>query len=148
MSDEKTFEFTQEEECQAAHINLVSFILVTSRYLQEHALDAPMFWHFVGQHCAPGGAELDRGDIEEAARRIALNMASSGGQLDSMKIEAEQAELVLRGWPPEDFAQFFAVSVEDAAQMVEVFRPITASLDIAYDWQLENGAIKMRLQKK
>jgi hypothetical protein len=148
MIEEKMFKFTQEEECQAAHTNLISLILVTNRYLQEHALDVATFWHFIGQHFAPGWTDVAQADIQEVSRRILLNMASCGGQLDSMKVENEQAEFVIQGWPPEDFAQFFAISAEDAAQMVEVFRPITASLSIAYDWQLEHGAVKMHLQKE
>jgi hypothetical protein len=148
MLEEKTFEFTQEEQCQAAHGNLVALILVATLYLQEHALDVPTFWEFIGQHFSRGWADVPLGDIQEASRRIIWNLVSCGGQLESLKLDKDQAELVIQGWPPEDSAQFFAVSAEDAAQMVEVFRPITASLAIAYDWQLDDGAIKIHLQKE
>ena len=148
MLEEKTFEFTHKEEYQAAHGNLIAVILVATLYLQEHALDVSTFWHFIGQHFSRGWAEIPPGDIQEVARRITANMVSCGGQLDSLKLDKDQAELVIQGWPPEEFAEFFAISAEDAAQMVEVFRPITASLAIAYDWQLDDGAIKIHLQKE
>ena len=148
MLEEKTFEFTHKEEYQAAHGNLIAVILVATLYLQEHALDVSTFWQFIGQHFSRGWADVPPGDIKEVARRIALNMASSGGQLDSLKLDADQAELVIQGWPPEEFAQFFAVSAKDAAQMVEVFHPIAASLAIAYNWQLVDGVIKIHLQKE
>ena len=148
MIEEKTFQFTQEEEGMAAHTNLVSVILVTNRYLQEHALDVATFWHFIGQRFATGWTDVAHGDIQEVSRRIALNMASCGSQLESLKIEDEQTKLTFSNWPPEKIAQFFAITAEDAAPMVEVFRPITASLSIVYDWRLEDGVIKIHLKKE
>ena len=145
MLEERTISLTQEEICDAARSNLVSFILVAIQYLKENELDTVTFWQYVGKQFAAGWTE---GDIEEVARAIALNMASCGGKLQAIHSDSVQTELIIEGWPPEEFAKFYSISLEDAAQMVEVFRPIAKSLGLSYDWKQEdNSTIKITLKK-
>ncbi len=146
MSEEKLFTFSTEDKYQSAQGNLISFILVVIKYLQKNELNVRAFWQYVGQQFAMGWTNVEKGDVQGVAQGIALNMASVGSDVQAIQSNSEQVKLIVNGWPTEGFAQNFLVSVKDAAQMVEVFRPIAASLDLSYDWQQEDSTITMTIK--
>ena len=147
MLNEKTISLTQEEICEAAHGNLVSFILVVVQFMRLKDINDDEFWHFIGQKFAPGWADVADGDMEEVALRITRNMASCGAELQTFSQDDRQGQLVFTGWPPEWAIDFLDSSVEDAAPLCEVFRPITQSLGLEYTWHLVDDVIKMVIKR-
>ena len=145
MLQEKTLTFDREELCNAAHGNLVSLLLVTIRFMQEQALDADGFWHFVGERYGAGWADVEPGDVDEVALRIARNMLSAGAEVEDYSREGGRARLVLSGWPPAWAVAFLGVPAEEAASICEIFRPITASLGVGYAWEETDGILTLAL---
>lgn len=134
MLKEKTLEFTDERKALASQGNLISVILVATRYLKDNDLNVSDFWQYIGRHFAKGWEDVEKGNIDEVVERIAINMASCGCDIQLIQSDEKQASLEIWGWPNKDLADFFSVSVEDAEKMLEVFRPIAASRGLDYEW--------------
>lgn len=147
MQKEAEFTFTSKELCRAAHGNLVSIILVANLYFQAQELDVAAFWRFMGQKFLAGWTEVEKGDLDEVARRITYNISSCGAELQSYSRDESQGKLVFTGWPPPAMADFFAISAVEAAPVCEVFQPIAASLGLNYTWQLSEDIITIWLEK-
>lgn len=115
-------------------------MLVAIRYLQEKELNVADFWQYVGRQFAAEWTAVEKGDVQKAVWHIARNMASCGGEVQVIQSSAELVRLAVKSWPPEEYVQICSISLENAAQMVEVFHPIAASLELSYEWQQEEDS--------
>lgn len=147
MLEEKSLTFTLEELGRVAHRNFVSLAVVAMQFMDENNLDVDAFWHYVGRKFLAGWTDVEKGDLDEIALRIARNMASCGVALQSFSRDARQARLAFIGWPPTWAAEAWGISVEEAARSAEIFRPITKQMECEYEWQLEDGVITMHVTR-
>ena len=146
MSDATNTEFTPEEITSQAQGNATAFVLTTFAYLKERGLDLNEYVAFHGRRFAPAWEELRGGPVVEVARLAALNAVSVGGQLRLLSGDDRGAEVLVAGWPDDEFLGMLQLSREDGELQYNAFRPIMEHLGIHYEWRREEDAVRMTFE--
>jgi hypothetical protein len=103
VSDAMSTEFSSEELLSQAQGNATALALGAIAYLKDQNSPADEFFKFVGERFAPGWEELRGGSTKDVARTAALNMVSVGGSLRSLSGDDNHAEVLIAGWPANEF---------------------------------------------
>ena len=147
MSDAADVGFSPEEVSSQAQGNATAFALTALAYLKERGLDLDEYVAFHGRRFAPGWEELRARPVVEVARLAALNAVSLGATLRSLSGDDRSAEVVVAGWPQEDFLDLLRLSPEDAERQHDAFGPIMEHLGIRYGWRREGDAVRMTFER-
>ena len=102
---------------------------------------------FHGRRFAPLWEELRGRPVVEVARLAALNAVSLGATLISLSGDDRRAEVLVAGWPDEEFLDLLQLSREDAQRQLDAFGPITEHLGIRYGWRREGDAVRMTFER-
>jgi hypothetical protein len=143
MSDANNTEFTPEEVLSQAQGNATALVLTAYAYLKEQGLDIEGYVAFHGRRFAPAWEELRGGPVVEVARLAALNAVSLGATLRSLSGDERGAEVLLSGWPDDEFLDMLQLSREEGEKQYDAFGPITEHLGIRYEWRREGDAVRM-----
>jgi hypothetical protein len=74
-----------------------------------------------------------------------------GGTLVSLSGDDTHAEVLLAGWPDEEFLselQELQLTQSDGDRLLNAFEPIMEYLGIRYAWQREGEAVKLTFEKE
>ena len=148
MSDSTDIQFTQEELLEQAQGNATAFVLSIFAYLKQRGLDPDEYVAFFGRTFAPGWEDRRGRPVVEVARVAALNHVSVGGTLVSLSGDDMHAEVLLTGWPDEEFLGELEFTQSDGDRLLNAFEPIMEYLDIRYAWQREGEAVKLTFAKE
>jgi hypothetical protein len=143
VSDSIDVQFTQEEVSEQAQGNATAFVLAVFAYLKQRGLDPDDYVAFFGRAFAPGWDNLRGRPVAEVARVAALNHVSVGGTLVSVSGDDTHAEVLLAGWPDEEFLSELQLSQSDGDRLWNAFEPIMEYLGIRYGWQREGEVAKL-----
>jgi hypothetical protein len=146
MSDATNAEFTPEEVLSQAQGNATAFILTTYAYLKERGLDLDKYVSFHGRRFALAWEELRGEPVVEVARLVALNAVSVGATLRSLSGDERGADVLVAGWPDEEFLDMLQLSREDGERQYNAFLPIMEHLGIHYEWRREDDAVRMTFE--
>ena len=146
MSDATNAEFTPEEILSQAQGNATAFVLTTYAYFKERGLDIDEFVELHGRSFAPAWEELRGQPVSEVARLAALNAVSLGATLDSLSGDDRRAEVLVSGWPDDDFLEMLQLSREEGERQYNAFRPIMEYLGIHYEWRREEYGVRMTFE--
>jgi len=147
MSDAADVGFSPEEVSSQAQDNATAFALTALAYLKERGLDLDEYVAFHGRRFAPAWEDLRARPVVEVARLAALNAVSLGATLRSLSGDDRSAEVVVAGWPQEDFLDLLRLSPEDAERQHDAFGPIMEHLGIRYGWRREGDAVRMNFER-
>src|SRR5918998_4182297 len=147
MSDAAAADFSPEEVSSQAQTNATAFALAALAYLKERGLDPDEYVAFHGRRFAPAWEELRGQSVLEVARLAALNAVSLGATLRSLSGDDRSAEVLVAGWPDEEFLQMLGLSREDAERQHGAFGPIMEHLGIRYGWRREGDAVRMTFER-
>ena len=148
MSDSTNAHFTQEEVLDLAQANATAFVLSAFAYLKERGLDPEEYVAFFGRRFAPGWEELRDRPVADVAREAALNHVSVGGTLRSLSGDDTHAEVLLSGWPGEEFLGELRLDQSESDRLLNAFGPIMEYLGIRYAWQREGEAVKLTFERE
>ena len=79
---------------------------------------------------------------------MALNAVSVGATLRSLSGDDRGAEVLVAGWPDDEFLDMLQLSREDGERQYNAFRPIMEYLGIHYEWRREEYAVRMTFELK
>src|ERR687893_1115764 len=147
VSDAADVGFSPEEVSDQAQGNATALALTALAYLKERGLDLDEYVAFHGRRFAPAWEELRGRPVAEAARLAALNAVSLGATLISLSGDDRRAEVLVAGWPDEEFLDLLQLSREDAQRQLDAFGPITEHLGIRYGWRREGDAVRMTFER-
>ena len=147
MTDAIEGEFSPEEISFQAQNNATALALTALAYLKERGLDLDEYVAFHGRRFAPAWEELRGRPVVEAARLAALNAVSLGATLRSLSGDDNSAEVLVAGWPDEEFLDLLGLSREDAQRQHGAFGPIMEQLGIRYGWRREGEAVRMTFER-
>jgi len=147
MSDAADAEFSPEEVSSQAQGNATALALTALAYLKERGLDLDEYVAFHGRRFAPLWEELRGRPVVEVARLAALNAVSLGATLISLSGDDRRAEVLVAGWPDEEFLDLLQLSREDAQRQYGAFGPIMEHLGIRYGWRREGDAVRMTFEQ-
>ena len=135
MPDATDQGFAPEEVLSQAQGNATALFLAAIAFLKERGLDAGEYASFFGRRFAPGWEELRGRPLADIARMAALNAVSVGGQVREVSGEGSRAEVVVAGWPAEEFLDILRLTRDDAERVYDLFYPIMGHLGIRYEWR-------------
>jgi hypothetical protein len=136
MGDE-AITFGEKELLEAAEGNATAFIMATISYLQEKNLSTQDWARFVGDLFAPSWDEVKHKGVDEIAREVALNVATTGGRILSVTGDKDGAEVVAL-WPAnEEWLSDANLQRNDVQPLLEVFTPIAERLGVNVESQME-----------
>jgi hypothetical protein len=118
------------------------------KLLKERGLDLDEYVAFHGRRFAPAWEELRGGPVVEVARLVALNAVSVGATLRSLSGDHRGAEVIVAGWPDDEFLDMLQLSREEGERQYNAFRPIMEYLGIHYEWRREEDAVRMTFELK
>lgn len=98
--------FTTEELFDYARRNATGFSLALLDYANEHGHGPESAAEWVGRRFAPGWDDLTDKSVSGVARAIALNIASTGGEVTSVGGDDQHAEIVYSQWPSDGTLSF------------------------------------------
>jgi hypothetical protein len=148
VSDSTNTHFTQEEVLEMAQGNATAFILTAFAYLKERGLDPDEYVAFVGRQVAPGWEEMRGRPVADVAREAALNPVSVGATLLSLSGDDTHAEVLVAGWPDEEFLSELQLTQSDGDRLLNAFEPIMEYLGIRYAWQREGEAVRLSFDRE
>jgi hypothetical protein len=148
VSDSTNTHFTQEEVLEMAQGNATAFILTAFAYLKERGLDPDEYVAFFGRQVAPGWEDMRGRPVAEVARVAALNPVSVGATLLSLSGDDTHAEVLLAGWPDEEFMSELQLTQSDSDRLLNAFEPIMEYLGIRYAWQREGEAVRLSFDRE
>jgi hypothetical protein len=148
VSDSTNTHFTQEEVLEMAQGNATAFILTAFAYLKELGLDPDEYVAFFGRQVAPGWEDMRGRPVAEVARVAALNPVSVGATLLSLSGDDTHAEVLLAGWPDEEFMSELRLTQSDSDRLLNAFEPIMEYLGIRYAWQREGEAVRLSFDRE
>ena len=146
MEDSSPIEALRLEEVfQQARGNAGAFPLVLLAYARDQGRPLAEAVAFVGHAFAPGWEE-DRGQGAAAAMRwVALNLASSGAEVQGLAGDAARAEVTVMGWPAAEDLAAFGLSRDEGDTFYGVFEPIAEHLGLRYAWRRDGEAVVLAL---
>jgi hypothetical protein len=148
VSDAMSTEFSSEELLSQAQGNATALALGAIAYLKDQNSPADEFFKFVGERFAPGWEELRGGSTKDVAQTAALNMVSVGGSLRSLSGDDNHAEVLIAGWPANEFLSELEITQSESDSLWHVFEPIIEYLGLRYAWQRQDEAVKMPLERE
>jgi hypothetical protein len=148
VSDSTNTHFTQEEVLEMAQGNATAFILTAFAYLKQRGLDPDEYVAFFGRQVAPGWEDMRGRPVAEVARVAALNPVSVGATLLSLSGDDTHAEVLLAGWPDEEFMSELRLTQSDSDRLLNAFEPIMEYLGIRYAWQREGEAVRLSFDRE
>jgi hypothetical protein len=148
VSDSTNTHFTQEEVLEMAQGNATAFILTAFAYLKERGLDPDEYVAFFGRQVAPGWEDMRGRPVAEVARVAALNPVSVGATLLSLSGDDTHAEVLLAGWPDDEFMSALRLTQSDSDRLLNAFEPIMEYLGIRYAWQREGEAVRLSFDRE
>jgi hypothetical protein len=146
VPDATNAEFSPEEILSQAQGNATAFVLTTYAFLKDRGLDIDEYVEFHGRSFAPAWEGLRGEPVVEVARLAALNAVSVGATLRSLSGDDGRAEVLVAGWPDEEFLEMLHLSHEDGERQHSAFRPIMEHLGIRYEWRREGDAVRMTFE--
>jgi hypothetical protein len=146
VSDSTDAQFTQEEVLEMAQGNATAFILTALAYLKERGLDPDEYVAFFGRQATHSWEELRGRPVADVARMAALNPVSVGATLRSLSGDDTHAEVLLAGWPDEEFLSELGLTQSDGDRVLNAFEPIMEYLGIRYAWQREGDAVRLTFE--
>lgn len=120
--------FTNDELLEQAKGNAIAIMLVSVAYLKRTGASAMDWTRFAGAALAPSWREAADFDASQLARIWALNLASTGGAVQSLQGDAQRAELVVSDWPSGDVLMALGLTREDADPLLELVPLLTGSV--------------------
>jgi hypothetical protein len=148
VSDSTNTQFTQEEVLEMAQGNATALILTAFAFLKERGLDPDEYVAFFGRQATPGWEELRGRPVADVARMAALNPVSVGATLRSLSGDDTHAEVLLAGWPDEEFLSELGLTQSEGDRMLNAFEPIMEYLGIRYTWQREGEAVRLTFERE
>ena len=148
VSDSTNTQFTQEEVLELAQGNATAFVITTFAYLKERGLDLDEYVAFFGRQVAPGWEEMRGRPVADVARVAALNPVSVGATLRSLSGDDTHAEVLLAGWPDEEFLSELGLTQSAGDRILNAFEPIMDYLGIRYAWQREGEAVRLTFERE
>jgi hypothetical protein len=148
VSDSTNTHFTQEEVLEMAQGNATAFILTAFAYLKERGLDPDEYVAFIGRQVTLGWEDMRGRPVAEVARVAALNPVSVGATLLSLSGDDTHAEVLLAGWPDEEFMSELRLRQSDSDRLLNAFEPIMEYLGIRYAWQREGEAVRLSFDRE
>jgi hypothetical protein len=148
VSDSTNTHFTQEEVLEMAQGNATAFILTAFAYLKQRGLDPDEYVAFFGRQVTPGWEDMRGRPVAEVARVAALNPVSVGATLLSLSGDDTHAEVLLAGWPDEEFMSELRLTQSDSDRLLNAFEPIMEYLGIRYAWQREGEAVRLSFDRE
>jgi hypothetical protein len=76
----------------------------------------------------------------------ALNYVSVGATVLSLSGDDTHSEVLLAGWPDEEFLSELQLTQSDGDRLLNAFDPIMEYLSIRYAWQREGEAVRMTFE--
>lgn len=146
MADTANTPFSQEEICAQAQGNAAAWILTMIAYLKERGLPVEDCVAYHGRRFAPAWEELRGRPVEEVAQLVALNALSVGNTLRSLSSEDGRAELLVEGWPDEEFLRLLPLDRDDCDQIWNTYKPIMEHLGLGYAWQREDDVVRITVE--
>jgi hypothetical protein len=143
VSDATNAQFTQEEVLAQAQGNATAFVLTAFAHLKERGLDPDEYVEFFGRWAAPAWEELRGLPVADVARVAALNYVSVGATLLSLSSDDTHTEVLLGGWPDEEYLSELQLTQSDSDRLLNAFEPIMEYLGIRYAWQREGEAVRL-----
>jgi hypothetical protein len=137
------------EEIRAqAQSNATAWVLTTIAYLKERNLAVEEYVAYHGRRFAPAWEDLRGLPVEEVARLVALNSVSVGGALRSLSGDDGRAEVLVEGWPDEEFLSFLPLDQADSDQIWNTYQPIMEHLNLRYAWQREDDVVRITVERQ
>jgi len=127
--------------------NATAFILTAFAYLKERGLDPDEYVAFFGRRVTPGSEDMRGRPVAEVARVAALNPVSVGATLRSLSGDDTHAEVLLAGWPDDEFLSELGLTQSDSDRLLNAFEPIMEYLGIRYAWQREGEAVRLSFDR-
>ena len=146
MSDSTDVQFTQEQVLEQAQGNATAFVLTAFAYLKERGLDPDEYVAFFARQVAPGWEDMRGRPVADVARVAALNYVSVGATVLSLSGDDTHSEVLLAGWPDEEFLSELQLTQSDGDRLLNAFDPIMEYLSIRYAWQREGEAVRMTFE--
>jgi hypothetical protein len=146
MSDATNPQFTQEEILSLAQGIATSLVLTAFAFLKERGLDPDEYVAFFAHQVAPGWEEMRGRPVVDVARTAALNPVSTGATLLSLSGNDTHAEVLIAGWPDEEFLSELQLRQSDGDRLLKAFESIMEYLGIRYVWQREGEAVRMTFE--
>ena len=140
-------EFTAEELAEQARGNQTGLMLGLISYLKSRGESIEEMSHYMGKKFLPSWRDVRKEAAIEAARWIALNMASGeGSRLHEFSGDDNRA--VVRGeWVSEESLKEFDVSRDDVDTTTEIFRPIASHLGLELSWRRDSQGLGIGLSR-
>lgn len=120
--------FTNDELLEQAKGNATVIMLVTLAYLKRTGGSIADWTRFAATALAPGWVEAANFDALQLGRIWALNLASTGGAVQSLQGDAQRAELVVQDWPSGEFLTALGLTREDADPATDLVPLLTRSV--------------------
>lgn len=120
--------FTNDELLEQAKGNATAVMLVTLAYLKRTGGSIADWTRYAATALAPGWAEAANFDALQLGRIWALNLASTGGAVQSLQGATQRAELVVQDWPSGEFLTLLGLTREDADPFMELVPLLTHSV--------------------
>ena len=146
MSDATNPQFTQEEILSLAQGNATALVLSAFAFMKERGLDPDEYVAFFGRQVVSGWEEMRGRPLVDVARAAALNPVSMGATVLSLSGDDTRAEVVVAGWPDEEFLGELQLTQSDGDRLLKAFDPIMEYLGIRYAWQREGEAVRMTFE--
>jgi hypothetical protein len=146
MSDATNPQFTQEEILSLAQGNATALVLSAFAFMKERGLDPDEYVAFFGRQVVSGWEEMRGRPLVDVARAAALNPVSMGATVLSLSGDDTRAEVVVAGWPDEEFLSELQLTQSDGDRLLKAFDPIMEYLGIRYAWQREGEAVRMTFE--
>jgi hypothetical protein len=143
MSDETTTSFTPEQISQQATLNANMLLFLAIAYVKEQRLSLDQFWSFGGKLLIPFWESAE--SVEECAKWTALNMVSLGAKLHSISGDESQAKVVLGGWPSEELAASYGITMEEVSSSWDMMIPVFESLGYVYEWNRQGDVVTITI---
>ena len=148
VSDAANTQFPPEEIRAQAQSNATAWVLTTIAYLKERNLSVEEYVAYHGRGFAPAWEELRGRPVEEVARLVALNAVSVGGALRSLSGDDGRVEVLVEGWPDEEFFILLPLDQADSDQIWNTYEPIMEHLDLRYAWQREDDVVRITVERQ
>jgi hypothetical protein len=148
VSDSTNTQYTQEEVLGMAQGNATAFVLTALAYMKERGLDPDEYVEFFGRWATPSWEDMRGRPVPEVARVAALNPVSVGATLHSLSGDDTHAEVLLSGWPDEEFLGELRLTQSDGDRLLNAFEPIMEYLGIRYAWQREGEAVRLTFDRE
>ncbi|MDE3230031.1 MAG: hypothetical protein KGO05_09105 [Chloroflexota bacterium] len=120
--------FTNDEMLEQAKGNATAIMAVTIAYLKRTGASVADWTRFTASALAAGWTEAADFDAMQLGRVWALNIASTGGAVQSLQGGAQRAELIVTDWPAGELLAAFGLTREDADPTMELIPLLTRSV--------------------